>query len=45
MAAHPPKWANFLHAYADSEFLGKNQSTGAVLFMPVEDRLLVVTFV
>ena len=44
MAARPPKWANFLHAYADSEFLGKNQSTGAVLFMPVEDRLFAVTF-
>ena len=42
--ARPPKWANFLDRYADSDFLGKNQSTGAVLFVPVEGRFFAVTF-
>jgi uncharacterized protein (TIGR04141 family) len=44
MAARPPKWANFLNRYADVALLGKNQSTGAVLFVQVEGRLFGVTF-
>ena len=39
-----PKWAKFLKDYIDIEFLGENQSTSAVLLIPLEDRVFAVTF-
>lgn len=44
MSPRSPKWAKFLDPHVDIDFLGKNQATGAVLFVPAAKRLFAVTF-
>ena len=44
LSPRSPKWAKFLERYVDPDFLGRNQSTGAVLLVPVDDRIFAVTF-
>ncbi len=44
LSPRPPKWSKFLVSYVDADFLGRNQSTGAVLLVPVEGRMFAVTF-
>jgi len=44
LSPRAPKWSKFLAPYVDADFLGHNQSTGAVLLVPVRGRTFAVTF-
>lgn len=39
-----PKWTDFFEGYLDLGIFGRTSSTGAVLVLPVADRIMAVTF-
>jgi len=42
--SNPPRWANFFYEFLDADKFGRNSSTGAILSVPCQGRILLVTF-